>query len=284
MSDDDEKRRDEKEQDGIDELKSADAKELHRAVREEGESELERPASSLFWSGLASGIAIVTSLIAEGALHNYLPEEPWRPLVTALGYPFGFVIVILGRMQLFTESTITAMLPLITVPCKKSLLRTLRLWAIVITANLIGTCIAAASIDFHLLGDDALRFAMIEVSAKVAELGPLETFINAIPAGFLIAILAWALPNARQQSLLVIFLITYLVGVGGFTHSIVGSSEAFLLMFDGQTGVAQTLFALILPALLGNLVGGAGLFTVLAHGQVQGEMEDFRNRHRDWYQ
>ncbi len=283
MSEDDEKRQDEKEQDGIDELKSADAKELHRAVREEGESELERPASSLFWSGVASGIAIVSSLIAEGVFHQHLPDQPWRPLVTALGYPFGFIIVILGRMQLFTESTITAMLPLITVPCKNSLLRTLRLWAIVIAANLAGTCIAAACINYQLLGDDLLRSAMIEVSEKVTELGPLATFINAIPAGFLIAILAWSLPNARQQSFLVIFLITYLVGAGGFTHSIVGSSEAFLLMFDGQTGVAQTLFELILPALLGNLVGGAGLFTVLAHGQVQGEMEEFKQRHPEWY-
>jgi formate/nitrite transporter FocA (FNT family) len=88
----------------------------------------------------------------------------------------------------------------------------------------------------------------------------------------MIAILAWSLPNAREQSLLVIFAITYVVAIGGFSHSIVGSDEAFLLLFSGHTGVWQTFGQLLLPAILGNLLGGAGLFALLAHAQVRGEM------------
>ncbi|MBN9940454.1 formate/nitrite transporter family protein, partial [Listeria monocytogenes] len=77
-------------------------------VREEGETAVKRPAAALLWSGLAAGIAINASLLFEGALYAHLPDAPRRPAVVSLGYPIGFLIVVLGRMQLFTESTITA--------------------------------------------------------------------------------------------------------------------------------------------------------------------------------
>ena len=255
-----------------DDLKAADAKDLHRTVREEGEEELERPALSLFWSGLAAGIAISVSLLTEAALHAALPDAPWRELVVGLGYPVGFLVVILGRMQLFTESTITAMLPLVTRPSRWALARTLRLWGIVLAANLLGTGIAALALASGALGSDAIREAALAISAGITELSAGRTFINAIPAGFMIAILAWALPNARDQSVIVIVIFTYILTIAGFSHSIVGSAEAFLLLFAGQSDVGRTIGAMIAPAVLGNLVGGAGIFALLAHAQVRGEM------------
>lgn len=261
-------------EDDVDSLKAADAKDLHQAVREAGEDELDRPLASLAFSGLAAGLAISSSLVAEGALHAALPDTPWRDLVVSLGYPIGFLIVILGRMQLFTESTITAMLPLVTKPSGWALRRTLRLWAVVLVANLAGTAITGGAIAAGLLGNADLREAMIVVSTGITELSPMGTFVNAIPAGFMIAILAWSLPNARDQAFQVIVAIAYVVAIGGFSHSIVGSVEAFLLLFSGHTGVVRTLGGLVLPAILGNLLGGAGIFALLAHGQVRGEMKE----------
>jgi len=255
-----------------DDLKAADAKDLHRTVREEGEEELRRPAMSLFWSGLAAGIAISVSLITEAALHAGLPDTPWRELVVGLGYPIGFLVVILGRMQLFTESTITAMLPLVTRPSRWALAKTLRLWGIVLAANLLGTALAGLAIATGAIGSAEIREAALTISTGITELSAGRTFVNAIPAGFMIAILAWALPNARSQSVLVIFAFTYILTIAGFSHSIVGSDEAFLLLFAGRTDVWQTLVELIAPAVLGNLVGGAGIFALLAHAQVRGEM------------
>lgn len=257
----------------VEDLKAANPHDLHRIVREEGDEELARPFAALFWSGLAAGLAINTSLIAEAALHRDLPDTPWRDLVVSLGYPIGFVIVILGRLQLFTESTVTAMLPLVTRPSREAAVRTLRLWAIVLGANLAGTCIAALLIHLGVLGDAALRDSAIAVSERILTLDPFATFLNAIPAGFLIATIAWMLPNARAQAFWVIFAIAYIVAVAGFSHSVVGSDEAFLLMFAGRADVVRTVFALILPAVLGNLVGGAGLFAVLAHAQVRSDAE-----------
>jgi formate/nitrite transporter FocA (FNT family) len=255
-----------------DDLKAADAKDLHRTVREAGEEELRRPALSLFWSGLAAGIAISVSLLTEAALHAALPEAPWRELIVGFGYPVGFLVVILGRMQLFTESTITAMLPLVTRPSGWAIARTLRLWGIVLAANLLGTAIAAAALASGAMGSEAIREAALAISGGITELSAGRTFVNAIPAGFMIAILAWALPNARDQSVAVIVIFTYILTICGFSHSIVGSAEAFLLLFAGQTGVWQTLAELIAPAVFGNLMGGAGIFALLAHAQVRGEM------------
>lgn len=254
----------------VEELKAATAQELHRAVREEGQDELERPVGSLFWSGVAAGLAVTASLVAEGAIASHLGPGPSRALLIAIGYPIGFVMVILGRMQLFTESTVTAMLPLVTKPSWDALRRTLRLWGVVLVANCIGTALATGAFAGLGLGDAKLVAGMTEVSMKITEQGGLATFFNAVPAGFLIAIVAWSLPNAREQAFLVIFGIVYVVAIGGFSHSVVGSSEAFLLLWTGKISVGGALSFLI-PAVLGNLFGGAGLFAVLAHAQVRGE-------------
>ena len=267
---------------GVDDLKAANAKELHRAIREEGEDELRRPLASLFWSGIAAGLAINASLLTEGVLRQRLPDAPWRDLVMAMGYPVGFLIVILGRMQLFTESTITAVLPLVSDPTRESLLRTLRLWGVVLGANLIGTATGAAVIAFGGLGSAQAHDAMIAVAMPILQHSPFATLVNAVPAGFLIAILAWSLPNAREQSFLVIFAVTWVVAIGGFSHSVVGSSEAFLLFYTGHADALRTVFGLIVPAVVGNLIGGAGIFALLAHGQVRGEMtEEMRQQRRD---
>ena len=256
----------------IEDLKAADAKELHRAVREEGEAELDRPATSLIWSGLAAGLAINASLVAQGAIQAMTVETPWRHLLLALGYPIGFVIVVLGRMQFFTESTITAMLPLATRPSWYTARRTLRLWALVLVANLVGTAITTLAFASLPLVDPSLRDGMIAVSGAIMEHDAITTFWTAIPAGFLIAGLAWILPNAREQSFAIIFAVTYVVGVAGFSHSVVGSAEAFMLLWSGRIDVATALGGSIAPAVLGNLIGGAGLFSLLAHGQVRPEI------------
>ena len=260
----------------IEDIKSADAKDVHRAVREEGEEELDRPASSLIGSALAAGLAINASLIAQGALEVMVPDAMWKPLLVAMGYPIGFIMVVLGRMQFFTESTVTAMLPLVTRPSRWALGRTVRLWALVLGANVAGAAIATFVLLHGGMIDPAIAEGMVAVSAKLLTHAPLAMFLTAIPAGFLIAGLAWVLPNGREQALLVIFAVTWVVGVAGFSHSVVGSAEAFMLVWHGDIGVARALGGMILPAVAGNLVGGAGLFGMLAHAQVRGELHEER--------
>jgi formate/nitrite transporter FocA (FNT family) len=112
-------------QSGLTKAEQEDAKELaaprspviYEVVRRQGEEELRRPLGSLFWSGIAAGVTIMASVIAEGALRHKLPADaPWRETVADLGYSVGFLMVILGRMQLFTEQTIVTVLPVMAAP------------------------------------------------------------------------------------------------------------------------------------------------------------------------
>src|SRR5579862_7764597 len=87
---------------------------VHETIRREGREELKRSSAALAWSALAAGLSMGFSLVAEGLLAGYLPDAHWTMLVSKLGYSVGFLIVVLGRQQLFTETTLTAVLPLLS--------------------------------------------------------------------------------------------------------------------------------------------------------------------------
>ena len=113
-------------------------REIHEVVRADGEEELDRSNSALFWSGLAAGTSMSFSLIADGLLRHYLPDTDWAPAVARLGYSLGFLIVILGRQQLFTENTLTVVIPLLHSKDLRTLGNLLRVWSIVLLTNLVG--------------------------------------------------------------------------------------------------------------------------------------------------
>ena len=128
----------EREQEEAEERSSVTVRVVHEAVRKEGEDELERSSSALGWSGLAAGLSMGFSFIGEGLLRAHLPDAQWRPLLAKFGYSFGFVLVVLGRQQLFTENTLTPILPLLHRQNLETLWHVLRLWVVVLVANLLG--------------------------------------------------------------------------------------------------------------------------------------------------
>src|SRR3954469_10171753 len=112
---------------------------IYRAIRKDGDHALGLSNAELLWSGLAAGLSMGFSFAAEGVLRAHLPDAPWRLLVAKLGYAIGFLIVILGRQQLFTEQTLTAVLSLLSKDRPQGTLSNVaRLWFIVLAANLIG--------------------------------------------------------------------------------------------------------------------------------------------------
>ncbi|MDX6752229.1 formate/nitrite transporter family protein [Geminicoccaceae bacterium 1502E] len=256
----------------VDEHRSLSSVSVYAVVRAEGAEELKRPDSSLWWSGTAAGLGISASVLAEGILHESFKGHPRQEAIENLGYTVGFALVILGRLQLFTENTITAILPLLAKPSLRMLKATARLWGIVFAANLTGTFLTAlVTLQLGTATPEHVA-AMLEVSRHFADHTPWEAMTLGIPAGFFIAALVWMLPSSKGFELLVIMLMTYLIAMGGFTHVIAGSTEAFLLLLDGQIGVSQALLGLIAPTFIGNVLGGTGLFAVLAYGQVKEEI------------
>jgi len=248
------------------------ARALHEVVRRGGDEELDRPAWSLLWSGLAAGIAISASLLGQALIERALPDAPWRPLVASFGYTLGFLIVILGRLQLFTESTLSAVLPIASRPSPANVARLFRLWGLVLASNLIGTLLIALAVEAVLIGSPEQREAMLAVSRRLLGHDWLATLKLGIPAGFLIAAVPWCLPVARGQSFWVVLALTYFIALGGFAHVVAGSGDAWLLAAAGETSFAHAVFGLILPALIGNVIGGTGLFALLAHAQVRNEL------------
>lgn len=245
---------------------------VYASISARGLEELRRPAISLLGSGVAAGLILMMSVIGEGLIMAELPDAPGMHLIGDIGYTFGFLIVIQARLQLFTENTVTPVLPLLANPSRRSLVRTARLWAIVFAANMIGTMLAAVLLAWGDIVSDAQLAAILDVSRKVTEYTAFETLRYGVIAGCLIAALVWCLPTARGNEFFFTFIVTYLIALGDFTHVVAGSGEAFLLMLNGEMGPGQAVWGVILPALVGNVLGGTVLFATLAYVQVMEEI------------
>ncbi len=243
---------------------------VHEAIRRQGEGELERPASSLFWSGLAGGLSMGFSLVAQGLLRRYLPETEWRPLIERFGYCRGFLIVILGRQQLFTESTLTSVIPLLARRDLGTLARVGRLWGIVLLANLAGAAIFAVIVARTDVFPPEVRAAFASLSQDARAGSDAVIAIRAVFAGWLIALMVWMIPGSESGKTLIIILVTYLVGLAALAHVIAGSVEVLYLVAAGDLSPGGYL-AYFLPTLGGNIVGGVLLVASLNHAQVVAE-------------
>jgi formate/nitrite transporter FocA (FNT family) len=241
---------------------------VYEVIRREGEDELRRTVSALAWSGLAAGLSMGFSLVAMGLLRSRLPDAPWRPLVVNLGYSVGFLIVILGRQQLFTENTLTPILPLLNKPSGATLWRVARLWAIVLATNLIGAFAFALVIGHTAVFRPPVREAFAQIGAEAVDGSFGTILLRAIFAGWLIALMVWLLPGAETARLMIIIIITFLVGLAAFAHIIAGSVEVFYVMTTGHVSWVHGIGGWLVPTLIGNIIGGVSLVAALNHAQV----------------
>jgi formate/nitrite transporter FocA (FNT family) len=150
--------------------------------------------------------------------------------------------------------------------------RLLRLWSIVFAANLTGTLVAAVFSTYAPVPIPGLRETMIEISREVVHHGFIDSVFLAIPAGFLIAAMVWLMPSAESNKFHVVIIVTYVIAIGGFSHIVVGSFEAFILLLNFDIGLGEMLTRFLIPVLLGNVVGGTALFALLAYAQVMKEV------------
>lgn len=241
-------------------------------VRRHGIQELQRPVMSLWWSGVAAGMSIGFSVLAQALLIRYLPEAAWTPLLSSFGYCVGFVLVIMAGQQLFTTNTLTAVAPLLASPSLLTLGLLARLWSVVLLANIAGACLFALFVGKTALLAPELMEQIFAISHHAVEMPATVLVVRGIGAGFLIASLVWILAREEESHFLVIVLITYLVSLGGFAHVVAGSVEAAFLVFDGRISAQQALGGFVAPALAGNVIGGTVLFALLAYAQIAVEM------------
>ncbi|MBK66683.1 MAG: transporter (formate/nitrite transporter family protein) [Rickettsiales bacterium] len=244
---------------------------LYEVIAKDGREELARTNFSLACSAIAAGFCICFSLLGEAYLKMRLSHMPHSYLIENIGYTFGFLIVVLGRLQLFTENTITVILPLFENFNRWNFTKTLKLWMVVFLFNMVGTFIVAYLLIHGGLASGVELQSMIEISKHAVIHDFQDLFIRGIPAGFLIASLVWLVAGNKTAAFPIIFFTTYLIAIGDYTHVVAGSAEAFLLILNGDISIMKGI-SYIVAAGLGNIVGGTGLFAILAYGQVKDEI------------
>lgn len=263
----------EKKQEEVEERTAPAGEIVYHAIYREGEHELERGSRELMWSGVAAGLSMGFSLVTEALLRSYLPDEPWRPIIAKLGYSVGFLIVILGRQQLFTKNTLTVMLPLLKKKQQGVLANVARLWVVVFFANLAGALAFALFVSKTPVFGSALNGVITDIAHEGIHQSFLVAMLNSILAGWLIALMIWLLPFAESGRVSVIILLAYIIGLGHFSHVIAGAIPAFYLLFTGGMSVGAWFGLFLAPVLIGNVIGGVALVAVGAHAEFVYESE-----------
>jgi formate-nitrite transporter family protein len=244
------------------------AQEIFDAATENARSELRRSWRSLAVSGFAGGITLGLTGIGVAAMLATLGEGGWQEVLAYCIYPVGFIAVIIGRQQLFTENTLYPVV--LVLDERRHVLATLRLWAVVFGSNVAGA-VAFAALVIHTL---ALK---PEVSARLVGLGFSAAqgtfshfFWSGVVGGWLIALVAWMVTASHWTigQVVMIWLLTFIVGIGHFAHCIVTSCEILSAVMAHAVSAGQYLHWLA-PATLGNIVGGVFIVSVLNYGQVR---------------
>jgi len=246
---------------------------VYEIIRVEGEGELARSFGALWWSALAAGISIGFSVLSQAMLEATLKGVPGAGMIADFGYCVGFLIVILAHQQLFTENTLTAVLPVMVRKDWNTILGVLRLWTIVLAGNLVGCFLFAAFLAYSGALSPEIADSVGDISRHMMANTPAEMFVKGIAAGWLIAALVWMLPSSEGTEIFVITLITYIIALGDFTHIIAGSVEAIYMWLIGEVSFWTMAGRFFIPTLLGNVAGGTVLFAVISYAQVREELE-----------
>ena len=241
---------------------------VHEAVRLDGDEELNRSVSALGWSGLAAGMSMGFSFVGQSLLYSHLPDVPWRPLLTALGYPLGFLLVIIGRQQLFTENTLTAIIPLLARRNSETFFKVVRIWTIVLLSNLVGAHLFAWVIGNTPMFTREVQEAMMKVATHAMSVTFGTAILRGIFAGWLIAMVVWMLAAVSTGRIAVIVIVTYVVGLANLTHIVAGAVEVLFLAMVGARPWMEVVGTYLIPTLLGNIIGGVSLTAAINHAQV----------------
>lgn len=243
------------------------AEDIYRQVANNARQELARTNTALAISGFAGGAFMGLSALGTAIAAMLLGISPTHLLLTRMFYPLGFIVVIIGRSQLFTENTLYPVA--LVLAEKREFWNTLRLWSIVLPANIMG------ALAFGLLAawTPALKPGIVQALIEHGMDGldhPAGTiFWSGVIGGWIIALAAWLVSGSHSitGSVMVIWMLTYVVGLGGFAHCIASSCEIFVAVLT-HNAPWMAYGRWLVPAVLGNICGGVGLVTILEYGQA----------------
>jgi formate/nitrite transporter FocA (FNT family) len=244
------------------------AREIFRGVEKNARDELRRSSNALAFSGLAGGLSMGLTGIAVAAAMVALDGLPAKDFVAYMLYPVGFIAVIIGRAQLFTENTLYPIALILSE--RRHVADTARLWSVVFAGNVVGAiAFAALVIKTDALGQ-SIHATLVQLGTVAAQGTNSHIFWSAVIGGWIIALVAWLVTASHWTigQIAVIWLLTFVVGIGHFSHCIASTGEIMSAVFAGAVPFSRYLLWLAL-ATTGNIFGGVTIVTVLNFGQVK---------------
>ena len=248
-------------------LQRPSAEEIYEQVATNARQELARSTVALGLSGFGAGAFMGLSALGTAIALAILGTDPAARIISRMLYPLGFIVVIVGRSQLFTENTLYPVALVLSE--KRQFWNTMRLWAVVLPTNLLG------ALAFSLLAADTKALdpsfvaALSSLGAKALAHPASTVFWSGVIGGWLIALAAWLVSASHSitGSVMVIWMLTFIVGLGDFAHCIASSCEILVTVLTGHAPWIA-FFQWFGPAVLGNIFGGICLVTILEYGQA----------------
>ncbi|HEY1808947.1 MAG TPA: formate/nitrite transporter family protein [Acidobacteriaceae bacterium] len=244
------------------------ANEIYEQVSRNARRELQRPAKALAVSGIVGGLTMGLTGLSVSVVSALLGPAPWSQFVAQLFYPMGFMAVILGRGQLFTENTLY---PVALILAERRYWgRTARLWAIVFPSNVAGALLFALLAARTRALQPPILHALVVMGTQAASPDMRHIFWTGVVGGWIIAMVAWLVSGSHSitGSVAIIWALTFVVGMGHFAHCIATSGEILSAVLAHSVPVGHY-FRWLLAATLGNICGGVVLVTLLEYGQVK---------------
>jgi len=243
------------------------AAEIFERVEAGAEEELARPLHNLAISAVSAGLAMGLSGLGVALLLHLLGTDRVGSTVAYLAYPLGFLIVIIGRQQLFTENTLFPVA--LVLEQRRHLGKTARLWAVVLIGNVLGTLLFAVLATQTPALTPAIASEIATLGVENGGKGFATVFWTGVIGGWLIALVAWLVTASTDTigQVVIIVLVTYVVGVGHFAHSVAGSGEVLIAVLAGDLPLSSYLTWLP-AAVLGNATGGVLIVALFNYGQI----------------
>ena len=248
-------------------LERPSAQEIYEQVANNARQELGRSTISLIISGLAGGIFMGLSALGTAIAMSMLGPSTQAQFVAKMFYPIGFIVVILGRSQLFTENTLYPVA--LVLAEKKHFWKTMRLWAAVLPSNVFGALSFAALAGLTGAISPEVVHSLNQLGLDAIHHPPATIFWSGVMGGWIIATVAWLVSGSHSitGSVIIIWLLAFVVGLGNFAHCIAASGEVFAAILTGHAPW-MAFPAWFIPAVAGNICGGVGMVTLLEYGQV----------------
>lgn len=243
------------------------AEEIFKQVATNARQELKRPSIALALSGFGGGAFMGLSALGTAITLVLLGDSNTAQILSRMFYPVGFIVVILGRSQLFTENTLYPVA--LVLAERREFWNTLRLWAVVLPANVAGAFGFAMIAALTPALDPRIVQNLSKLGMAAVAHPAWTVFWSGVIAGWIIALAAWLVSGSHSitGSVMVIWMLTFIVGLGNFAHCIASSCEVMVAVLVHQaawTAYPQWFF----PTVAGNICGGVGLVTILEYGQV----------------